>query len=282
MILSVTFARLYLLGSICFAAVPAAVFFSAPVPAEADDQALCASDDAADDRRVAACTAIIASGKLAGKELAAAYVGRAYALEGEQEFERALADISQAIVLDPASAESFFRRGDIYKNLHQPEPAIEDFDTAIRLDPKVPVYFVNRSNAYLDKHDYDRALADIDEALRLDPSDPGEAIVNRCTVLAYKGDLDAAMADCQRDLQQRPNSAYAIGGVGFVYYKMGKFDEAIASYTGALKASDLDPYFKAYFLYGRGLAKLKKGDNTAEADFSEAKALWKAIAHDFE
>jgi tetratricopeptide (TPR) repeat protein len=271
-----------MLSAICLAVVPGAVVLSAPVHAEADDQALCASDDTADDPRIAACTAIIASGKLAGKELAAAYDGRAYALEGKQEFERALADASQAIVLDPASAEAFFRRGDIYKNLHQPEPAIEDFGKAIRLDPKVPVYFVNRSNAYLDKHDYDPALADIDEALRLDPSDPGEALVNRCTVLAFKGELDAAMADCQRDLQQRPNSAYATGGVGLVYYRMGKYDEAIASYTGALKSAGLDPYFKAYFLYGRGLAKLKKGDNAADVDFSEAKALWKAIARDFE
>jgi len=281
-VIPVTYARLYILTSICFAIVPAAVVLSAPVHAETDDQALCASDDTADDRRVAACTAIITSGKLAGKELAVAYGGRAYALEGQQEFERALADVNQAILLEPASAEAFFRRGDIYKNLHQPDRAIEDFDAAIRLDPKVPVYFVNRSNAYLDRHDYDRALSDIDEALRLDPGDPGEAIVNRCTVLASKGDLDAAMADCQKDLQRHPNSAYATGGLGFVFYRMRKYDEAIASYTHALGSSDLDPYFKAYFLYGRGLAKLKKGDNTAEADFSEATALWKAIAHDFE
>ena len=176
-VIPVTYARLYILTSICFAIVPAAVVLAAPVHAETDDQALCASDDTADDRRVAACTAIITSGKLAGKELAVAYGGRAYALEGQQEFERALADVNQAILLEPASAEAFFRRGDIYKNLHQPDRAIEDFDAAIRLDPKVLVYFVNRSNAYLDRHDYDRALSDIDEALRLDPGDPGEAIV---------------------------------------------------------------------------------------------------------
>jgi tetratricopeptide (TPR) repeat protein len=274
--------RLYILSAICLAVTTGAAVFSGPVLAAGDDQALCASDDAADDPRVAACTAMIASGKLAPGDLAAAYGHRAYALEGLQEFERALADANQAIALGSASAEALFRRGDIYKNLHEPNPAIDDFSAAIRLDPKVPVYFVDRSNVYLDKHDYDHALSDIDEALRLDPSDPGEAIVNRCAVLALKGEFDAAMADCQKDLQRHPNSAYAIGNTGFVYYTMGKYDDAIVSYTKALSASDLDAFFKAYFLYGRGLAKLKKGDDTAEADMSEAKSLWKTIARDFE
>jgi tetratricopeptide (TPR) repeat protein len=281
-VLPTTCIRLYTLTAVCLVLVAGAVLLSSPVLAAADDQALCASDDTADDPRVAACTAVIASGKLAPHELAAAYNHRAYALEGLQEFERALADANQAIGLDPASAEAFFRRGDIYKNLHEPDLAIQDFSSAIQLDPKVPVYFVDRSNNYLDKKDYNRALADIDEALRLDPSDPGEAVVNRCTLLAFKGELDAAMADCRKDLQRHPDSPYATGGVGFVYYRMGKYDEAIASYTAALKSSDLDAYYKAYLLYGRGLAKLKKSDDTAESDLTAAKGLWKAIAHDFE
>ena len=54
-----------------------------------------------------------------------------------------------------------------------------------------------------------------------DPSDAGEAILNRCNILAYEGQFDAALADCQKGLQEHPDDPYAIGGLAFVYYKMG-------------------------------------------------------------
>ena len=199
-----------------------------------------------------------------------------------QEFDRALADANQAVTLDPSSAEAFFRRGDIYKAMDHVDAALQDFSTAIQLDPNVPVYFIDRSNVYLDKRDYANALSDVAEALRLDPSDAGEAILNRCNILAYEGQFDAALADCQKGLQEHPDDPYAIGGLAFVYYKMGRYDEAIANYTAGLAFSNLDFYDKAYLLYGRGLAKLKKGDKTGEADLTEAKGLAKTVYREFE
>src|SRR5262249_7303498 len=160
----------------------------------------------------------------------AAYRGRATALQGREELEGALTDANQAISLDPDSAQAFFRRGDIYKDLDRPDLALDDFNKAILLDSKVPVYFIDRSNAYLDKPDYNAALSDIAEALRLDPSDADEAILNRCTILAFKGDFEAALADCRKGLAQHPKDPSAIGDVGFVYYRMGKYEDAISNY----------------------------------------------------
>ncbi len=271
------------LSAVSLVVIPGVLVASAPpIHAATNDQALCASDDTADDQRVAACTTIIESGSLDPKELAEAYRGRASALQGKEDFDRALADANQAVALDPSSAMAFFRRGDIYKATDHVDSALQDFNTAIQLDPNVPVYFIDRSNVYVDKRDYAHALSDIAEALRLDPSDAGEAILNRCDILARKGEFDAALADCQKGLQQHPNDPYAVGGLGFVYYQMGKYDEAIANYTSALGFSDLDPYDKAYLLYGRGLAKLKKGDKSGEADLTEAKGLSKTVYREFE
>jgi tetratricopeptide (TPR) repeat protein len=50
---------------------------------------------------VAACTAVISSGQLQGHDLAAAYFSRAFNLNKLGEADRAIADYSEAIRLDP-------------------------------------------------------------------------------------------------------------------------------------------------------------------------------------
>ena len=47
--------------------------------------------------------------------------------------------------------------------------AIADYTEAIRLDPKYANAYSNRGVAYSDKGDKDRAIADFTEAIRLDP-----------------------------------------------------------------------------------------------------------------
>ncbi len=60
--------------------------------------------------------------------------------------------------------------------------------------------------------------------------------------------------------------------------KLGDVDQSILDYDAAL---DLNPKFAAA-LYGRGLAKQKKGDRAgADADLTAAKALRPDIAEEF-
>jgi tetratricopeptide (TPR) repeat protein len=278
-------AVVFRLCAVCLASIGSILLLPAPASAQTSDQQMdqCAGkNDETDEQIIAACTALIESGKLDPKQLSFAYAQRAFGHQGKDN-DRALADANEAIRLDPTSAKAFHRRGDVYKNRSQPDLALQDFNEAIRLDPKVPVYFVNRSNIYLEKHQYDLALRDLDEALRLDPADEIQAIVNRCNVLTFKGDLDAALADCRKGLKQHPDDSYALGRLAFLYFKMGKLDESIATYDAALKDTDLAGYDKAYLLHGRGLAKIKKGNKTGgEADLAAAKALAKDIALAFE
>jgi len=62
------------------------------------------------------------------------------------------------------------------------------------------------------------------------------------------------------------------------YLKMGQWDSAIDDYSSALR---FDPKL-ASSLYGRGLAKLKKGDTAGgDADIAAAKAIEATIVGDF-
>jgi tetratricopeptide (TPR) repeat protein len=75
--------------------------------------------------------------------------------------------------------------------------------------------------------------------------------------------------------------ACAIAGTygerAFVYLKLGKIENAIADYDAALK---LDPEL-AGSLYGRGVAKLRGGDDSGNADLAAAKTVQSDIAEEF-
>ena len=134
-----------------------------------------------------------------------------------------------------------------------------------------------RGGAFYYKGDLPRAIADYDEAIRLDPSF-ARAFNNRCWARAVVGRVQEAVADCDESLRLAPNIAKTLENRGFAYLKMGQYDRAIADYEAGLR---LNPANKADYLYGRGLAKLKKGDASGSADVAAAKALHEKIAEEF-
>ena len=62
-----------------------------------------------------------------------------------------------------------------------------------------------------------------------------------------------------------------------MHLKSGALDAAIADYNAALATNAQNPYS----LYGRGAAKLKKGDASGADDVSAAKAVRTDIAEEF-
>ena len=78
---------------------------------------------------------------------------------------------SEAVRLDPKSANAFYNRGRTHKAKGDLGRAVADFNEAIRLNPEHVAAFGARGLVYRDKGDYDRAIADYSEAIRLDPDD---------------------------------------------------------------------------------------------------------------
>src|ERR1700722_19551733 len=96
--------------------------------AVADDAATC--EKAGGDIAIAACTRAIDSGRWRGHNLAVLYTNRCVEYDNKKEFDRALADCT----------------------------------TAIRLEPKYSLAYNDRGSAYNHKGDNDRAIADYSEA----------------------------------------------------------------------------------------------------------------------
>ena len=97
-----------------------------------DGQALAADDfqacaNGSDDAAIAACTRAIASGNYRGRELAALYENRGYAWVKNFEHDRATADYTEAIRLDPKLALAYYNRGVIWEVRHNLQNALADF-----------------------------------------------------------------------------------------------------------------------------------------------------------
>jgi Flp pilus assembly protein TadD len=76
----------------------------------------------------------------------------------------------------------------------------------------------------------------------------------------------------------KPNDGATYDSRGLTYLKMGQLDAAIDDYNSALQ---FEPKLPSA-LYGRGLAKLRRGDKAgADTDISTAQTIQANIGDDF-
>jgi lysozyme len=93
------------------------------------------------------------------------------------QYERAIADATYAIELDPSDHKALNNRGIVYSRKRQYDRAIQDYDRAIKLKPDFAQATNNRGIAYRNKRRYDRPTrADLAwRAFREDYSGPVSA-----------------------------------------------------------------------------------------------------------
>jgi tetratricopeptide (TPR) repeat protein len=201
------------------------------------------------------------------------------------EVDRAVADYTEAIRLDPNDGQAYWGRALAYDERGDRDSAIADNTVAIRLAPKDVSPVINRGDVYITKGDIQHALEDFNKALDMCKqdlcSDQGwtEAYAGRCLGRAIAAsDLDGALADCDEALGHKPTNGDAFNHRALIKFKRGSFPQALADYDAALAQNAKD----ADSLYGRGLAKLRNGDAAGgNADIAAAKTIDGGIAETF-
>jgi tetratricopeptide (TPR) repeat protein len=175
----------------------------------AEDADICANESG--DVAIAACSRAIASGRYKEHSLAVQYVNRGVEWKLKKDYDRAFADYSYAIELDPAYADAYYNRCILYNLRDDYDRAVSDCSQSVKLGPTPGAmtssgaqplgdyrtssdYYSERGLAYLKKKDYDRAIADFDVAVRL-YSKNARAINNRGLAYQAKGDTARADAD---------------------------------------------------------------------------------------
>src|SRR6516162_11761002 len=155
---------------------------------------------------ISGCSVVIQAGQDNPRRLATAFNNRGVAHKFKGEYDRALEDYEQAILLNPSFANAYNNRGVIYRLKDEYDRAIRDYDQAIWLDRNVPAFFYNRAIAYSEKQDYDRALADFNAVLRFNSKNP-LALYGKGLAEMKNGDAQAGMADIAAAKAINPNVA---------------------------------------------------------------------------
>ena len=87
---------------------------------------------------------------------------------------------------------------------------------------------------------------------------------------AASGQLQAALADCNESIRLGSNSSNSLDSSGFVYLRLGRWDEAMTDSDAALRP---DPR-NAWAFFERGIANLRNGDRAGgDADISASRAI---------
>jgi tetratricopeptide (TPR) repeat protein len=172
------------------------------------------------------------SGELSNKDQAIAFMYLGVAHRSKGDLDRAVADFSEAIRLDPRLAPAFYRRGTVWGERNDFDRAIADFNEAIRLDRGFWQAYNHRGVAWQRKRDYDRAIADYQEVIRLNPRHP-RALNNLAWLYAtaaktvlHDGRRAVELATRACELDQWKDPEY-LDSLAAAYARLGDFKTAI-------------------------------------------------------
>ena len=125
-----------------WAALPHDAFATGAEPStdpQADAAPCLAAAAAGDaDNIIAVCGALIGNEKTARADRIKALVARAGAFDRKDQFDRAIADYDTVLRLDPALADIFNIRGELWRRKGDRPRALADFAAAIKLNPDHP------------------------------------------------------------------------------------------------------------------------------------------------
>lgn len=189
-----------------------------------------------------------------------------------------MADLGEALKLKPDDLDTLMTRGALYLGAKDEARGRQDLDAARKLAPQDTQVAMRIGAIYAANGAYGAAVREFDRWLEASPGhiDAAQVLNQRCWTRAQWGrELEAALADCDLALKKGGRNSAFMDSRGLVLLRLGRLDEAIVQYDAAIKAQPK----QAWSLYGRGVAKLRKGDKAGgQADIAAANAISPTVA----
>ncbi|MCH7725442.1 MAG: tetratricopeptide repeat protein [Planctomycetes bacterium] len=136
-----------------------------------------------------------------------------------------LADLNQAIIINPLNHEALTARGLYHMKKDQYEKAIEDFARVAKTDEKNLVIHHALAEAYTNLEKYDEALEHLKKAAELNPGSPLNHTL-RARLLVLKGEPKKAIKDLDKALKAQPRNVGALLMRARLHQTVGNLEEA--------------------------------------------------------
>jgi tetratricopeptide (TPR) repeat protein len=183
----------------------------------------------------------------------AALFGRGVALRLQGNLDDAIDSLSQAIQLNPESAEAYFRRGICYFSIGEERLALADFKQAGIIgidDPRARLWegmtYTKKGDLYDAVRAYGQAIAESDRYV--------PAYVNRGLTYIQLGQFDKAIDDFNEAIRMEPTAAPHYFKRGLAYAELGDPEKAADSFASAIELNN--KYVPAYQHMARAMAAL--------------------------
>ncbi|MBR6490148.1 MAG: tetratricopeptide repeat protein, partial [Muribaculaceae bacterium] len=176
---------------------------------------------------------------------ARAYMGLAQKCLMQQDSVSALDYVTRSIGANKNDAQAYLMRCEIYYNsLKDSEKALADIDEAIKLEPNNAGYYINRSYLRYQLNDIRGTMADLDYAISLDPNNI-TAHYNRALLLSEVGANNKAIEDYDFVLERDPDNYPAFYNRTMMLINIGQYQQGISG-LNALLNKDRDDFVALY------------------------------------
>ncbi|WP_424985879.1 tetratricopeptide repeat protein [Microbulbifer sp. S227A] len=215
----------------------------------------------------------------------AAEMGRAEALRRAAKPDAAIEVLERLAADYPTLAPVYSALGDLQRQQEHYAEAITAYDSALEFsDQEAPArWFLHyaRGISHERLKQWDSAEADFRSALEINPDQPQVLNYLGYSLVERKSNLDEALGMIERAVEARPDSGYIVDSLGWVLFRLGRYEEAVGHMETAVELMPVDPvvndhlgdvywavgrYREAEFQWKRAISFIDPEDTDSEAD----------------
>jgi len=174
-----------------------------------------------------------------------AQLGRASALKELGRVDDAIAVLTSAVQVHPETSVLHAAIGDALRSEQRYAEATPHYDAAIALfDTDRPaqwrIYFA-RGITFERRDNWEGAEADFRKALELSPEQPSVLNYLGYSLVERREDFDEALDMIKRAVGARPYDGYIRDSLGWVYFRLGRYEDAVEEMERAVELLPLEP-----------------------------------------
>jgi tetratricopeptide (TPR) repeat protein len=178
------------------------------------------------------------------------------------------ADIDLALKLEPSNADALMAKAEELRNAGELKGALSYYERAIKAGLTDPFVRTQAAVVAFRLGREEEAKANLGQIRK--EATAAQQFNNLCWAKATAGILlESALDDCREALKLSPDNGAYLDSLGMVLLRLGRDDEAIAAYDGAIGKN-----IGAVSLLGRAIAHARRGE-AAKAAADRAEALRK-------